>query len=49
MSVKHGEILAEELHKLNCDIAKENFTMASMKKFPSMGRFYWEQGVLRII
>ena len=34
---QHGEILAEELHKLNCDIVKENFTMTVIKKFPSMG------------
>lgn len=37
MIEQHGEIMAEELHKLHCDIAKENITMTPMKKFPSIG------------
>lgn len=37
MAEQHGEIIAEELHKLHCDIAKENITMIAMKKIPSIG------------
>lgn len=34
---EHGEIIAEELHKLNCEIAKEDITMYTMKKIPTIG------------